>query len=255
MQFEKWQALGNDYVILEEEAIAFELTPERIRASVRSGRESARTASCFCPGAGTWLPGQGADLQPRRFPRPRCPGTALARPILYMHRRAGPRPTRSRSRRQPASCGHDHLSDHVHGRHGASPAAKRRLSSRRRGRPGRAGAGGRTWRFQHVQVGNPQCAIRVGEEDELEALDLRAIGPEIENHELFPNRTNVSWFTELEPGRIRARIFERGAGRRRPAGPAPAVPPWPTRCEGGDSPVTAVLDGGELRSRWGRICV
>ena len=73
-------------------------------------------------------------------------------------------------------------------------------------------AGGRTWRFQHVQVGNPQCAIRVADEHELNSLDLRAIGPEIEHHELFPNRTNVSWFTELGPGRIRARIFERGVG-------------------------------------------
>jgi diaminopimelate epimerase len=50
----------------------------------------------------------------------------------------------------------------------------------------------------------------------LEALDLQAIGPAIEGHELFPNRTNVSWYTESpgEQGRaaIHARIFERGVG-------------------------------------------
>ena len=41
------------------------------------------------------------------------------------------------------------------------------------------------------------------------------IGPAIEGDELFPNRTNVSWYTEIEPprsDRIRARIFERGVG-------------------------------------------
>ena len=32
MEFEKWQALGNDYVIVEERTLPFELTPERVRA-------------------------------------------------------------------------------------------------------------------------------------------------------------------------------------------------------------------------------
>ena len=44
------------------------------------------------------------------------------------------------------------------------------------------------------------------------ALDLTAIGPAIEDHELFPHRTNVSWYTETEPFRIRARDSERGVG-------------------------------------------
>ena len=66
-----------------------------------------------------------------------------------------------------------------------------------------------SWAFQHVSIGNPQCAIEVG--DELEALDLAAIGPEIEGRELFPNRTNVSFF-RADGERVRARIFERGVG-------------------------------------------
>ena len=49
-------------------------------------------------------------------------------------------------------------------------------------------------------------------------LDLAAIGPAIEHHELFPNRTNVSWYAELEPGVIRARIFERGVGETMSSG-------------------------------------
>jgi diaminopimelate epimerase len=112
-------------------------------------------------------------------------------------------------------------------------------------------AGGTSWRFQHVQVGNPQASIRVDDEAELEALDLRAIGPEIENHELFPNRTNVSWFTVTDDGpggraRIRARIFERGAGETSASGTGATGAAVAYVLGGGSSPVTVVLDGGEL---------
>src|SRR5947209_2851285 len=105
---------------------------------------------------------------------------------------------------------------------------------------------GRRWAFQHVNVGNPQCAIAVDSEDELAALDLRSIGPPLESHELFPNRTNVSWFTELEPGRIRARIFERGVGETSASGTGASGAAVAYVLDGGRSPVTVALDGGEL---------
>jgi diaminopimelate epimerase len=107
-------------------------------------------------------------------------------------------------------------------------------------------AGGRTWRFQHVQVGNPQCAIRVPEERELESLDLQAIGPEIEHHKLFPRRTNVSWYTPTDRGRIRTRVFERGAGETTSSGTGASGAAVAYVLAGGDSPVTVALDGGEL---------
>jgi len=107
-------------------------------------------------------------------------------------------------------------------------------------------AQGRTWRFQHVQVGNPQCAIHTPDIDELDALDLPAIGSAIERHELFPNRTNVSWFGELSPGVIRARIFERGVGETMSSGTGASGAAVAYVLRGGDSPVTVRLDGGEL---------
>jgi diaminopimelate epimerase len=107
-------------------------------------------------------------------------------------------------------------------------------------------AAGRSWRFQHIQVGNPQCSIAVADEDALAALDLPAIGPEIEKHPLFPNRTNVSWFAVLAPGRIRARIFERGAGETLSSGTGATGAAVSYFLGGGASPVTVVLDGGEL---------
>src|SRR4051812_38086737 len=49
--------------------------------------------------------------------------------------------------------------------------------------------------FQHVSIGNPQCSIEIRDRDELDALDLPAIGPSIECSDLFPNRSNVSFWT------------------------------------------------------------
>jgi diaminopimelate epimerase len=100
--------------------------------------------------------------------------------------------------------------------------------------------------FQHVSIGNPQCAIRVDTTDELEALDLQEIGPRIEHAPQFPNRTNTSFWTELEPGTIRARIFERGAGETLSSGTGACGAALAYVLRGGDSPVTVRLDGGEL---------
>ncbi len=109
-------------------------------------------------------------------------------------------------------------------------------------------AAGREWAFQHVSVGNPQCAIEAG--DELESLDLEAIGPEIENHDLFPNRTNVSFY-RAAPGegggsRVRARIFERGVGETLSSGTGASGAAVAAYLAGSPSPVTVELDGGEL---------
>jgi diaminopimelate epimerase len=114
-----------------------------------------------------------------------------------------------------------------------------------RGR-GELTAGEREWRFQYVQVGNPQCAIAVDDEAELERLDLWTFGPPIEQHELFPHRTNVSWFTARDPNTIRARIFERGVGETSASGTGASGAAVAHVISGGSSPVTVVLDGGEL---------
>jgi len=97
-----------------------------------------------------------------------------------------------------------------------------------------------------VQVGNPQCAINVRTEAELHSLELQRIGPEIERHPLFPNRTNISWFTELGPNRIRARIYERGVGETSASGTGATGAAVAHVLRGSDSPVTVVLKGGEL---------
>ena len=101
-------------------------------------------------------------------------------------------------------------------------------------------------RFQHLTIGNPQTPIRIADREELEALDLAKLGPLIENHEAFPNRTNVSFWTEVAPDRIRARIFERGVGETMSSGTGASGAAVAHVLRGGDSPVTVELDGGEL---------
>jgi diaminopimelate epimerase len=108
-----------------------------------------------------------------------------------------------------------------------------------------------TLRFRHVSIGNPQCAIHVESEAALAALDLQVLGPPIEGHADFPNRTNVSWYTEIEPNRIRARIFERGVGQTLSSGTgatgAAVAYALSREGAGGEAThITVVLDGGEL---------
>ena len=103
--------------------------------------------------------------------------------------------------------------------------------------------------FQHVSIGNPQCTISVGSLDELSPLDLGRIGPPIEANELFPNRTNVSWYCPFGTDRIRARIFERGVGETLSSGTGAtgAAIGYLLSTERRAGTVMVLLDGGELK--------
>jgi diaminopimelate epimerase len=247
VDFEKWQALGNDYVIVEAPALGFKLTPARIRAicaehtgvsadgilllSESDDQRFVAQMRIFNPdGSEAELSGNGARqaiLYLRRTGRAEADAFSI-------RTAAGEISARITS---PTTCtigmGHARLTSDDF------------PSGNDQGR-GELTVTGRTWEFQHVQVGNPQCAIQVADVDELATLELAAIGPEIEHHPLFPNRTNVSWFTVLEPRRIRARIFERGVGETSASGTGATGAAVAHVLRGGESPVTVVLDGGEL---------
>jgi diaminopimelate epimerase len=67
----------------------------------------------------------------------------------------------------------------------------------------------RTFHISCVSMGNPHCVIYV---DEIDTFPVATYGPLIENHELFPRRTNVEFVQVLSPGEVRQRTWERGAG-------------------------------------------
>ncbi len=70
-------------------------------------------------------------------------------------------------------------------------------------------AAGRSYQFSAVSLGNPHCVILVPEVSRDEALQA---GPALEIDARFPNRTNVQFVQILDRSRIRIEIWERGAG-------------------------------------------
>ena len=243
VRFEKWQALGNDYVIVERDELPAPLTEQTVRElcdrHLGVGADGVLELSPpdepgFVARLRIFNPdGSEAELS----------GNGAREAILYLRHRgwtdadtfsiqtiAGEiRPTIT----GPTTCRVD--------------MGRAALTSKDypEGPPDGTGTvEGR--RFQHVSIGNPQCAIHLATRDELESLDLQAIGPRIERAPQFPNRTNTSFWTELAPGAIRARIFERGAGETLSSGTGACGAAVAHVLAGGDSPVTVVLDGGEL---------
>jgi len=250
VEFEKWQALGNDYVIVEAARLPFELTERRIRAicAAHTGVSADGILLLSEPEHDGYVArlrifnpdGSEAELS----------GNGAREAVLYLRRH---RWTDADSFAIETAAGDIRpriLSD----TECTIDMGRARLQSPGypSGRPdgrGELTAVGRTWHFRHVQVGNPQCAIRVGDVPELDALDLGEIGPGIEHHELFPNRTNVSWFAGVDsdgPPQIRARIFERGVGETTASGTGATGAAVAYVLDGGSSPVTVILDGGEL---------
>jgi len=66
-----------------------------------------------------------------------------------------------------------------------------------------------------LQMGNPNCCIFV---DDFEAIDWRRLGPLIENHPQFPERTNVIFIRIVDRANIEERIWERGVGETESSG-------------------------------------
>jgi diaminopimelate epimerase len=99
-----------------------------------------------------------------------------------------------------------------------------------------------------VGMGNPHTVFFVSD---AEAVDVAAIGSRFERHPLFPERTNVEFVSVIGPGRLRMRVWERGAGITQACGTgacATAVAATRRGLSGRSS--TVVLDGGELRIDW-----
>jgi diaminopimelate epimerase len=247
MRFQKWQALGNDYIIVERDALPFALTAARVQLLCDhhlgiGGDGVLELAAADAPGFVARLrifnpDGSEAELS----------GNGAREAVMYL--RASGWTDQQQFSIQTAA---GEIRPTIHDERTCTlDMGRARLQSPDFPSGGADGlgeltAGDRAWRFQHVQVGNPQCAIHVPDSAALEALDLPAIGPAIEHSELFPNRTNVSFFCELAADRIRARIFERGVGETSASGTGASGAAIAHVLRGGDSPVTVVLDGGEL---------
>jgi diaminopimelate epimerase len=245
LKFEKWQALGNDYLIVERSDLAFDLTPARIRRLCEphmgvgsdgillleepTQRGYVASLRIFNPdGSEAELSGNGAREAIMYLRRSGWTGSDT----FSIETAAGEiRPTIT----GPDTCRVD--------------MGRARLVSKDfpgGGQDGKAAitVAGREWEFQHVSIGNPQCAIEVP--DGLEGLDLQELGPPIESNDLFPSRTNVSFWRRDSDNEITARIFERGVGETLSSGTGASGAAVAYVLKGGESPVTVHLDGGDL---------
>ena len=248
MRFEKWQALGNDYLIVEQRELPFELTAERVRrlCAAHTGIGSDGVLLLTEPSERGYVArlrifnpdGSEAELS----------GNGAREAVLYL-RRSGwvehdvfsietaageirPRITGS------TTCSVDM---------GRARLRSADFPSGDEGGRGVLSAGGREFGFQHVSIGNPQCAIEIGLDDRLEDLDLGELAPPIEGDtERFPNRTNVSFWRWDGDREITARIYERGVGETLSSGTGACGAAVAAVLRGVESPVTVHLEGGDL---------
>ena len=245
MRFEKWQALGNDYLIVEADELPWELNAARVRLicdphfglgsdgvlllSRSDDPEFVAELRIFNPD------GSEAELS----------GNGAREAILYLRRHgwtdadtfsiltvAGPVDA------------DDHLERTCTVDDGAGRDDLQGLPLRGRGRPGTLSAAGREWAFQHVSIGNPQCAIDVGDGagGARPGRDRARRSKATSSSPTAPTSPSCA----IDGSRVRARIFERGVGETLSSGTGASGAAVTAFLRGAPSPITVELDGGEL---------
>jgi diaminopimelate epimerase len=232
MRFEKWQAAGNAYLVIESGDVSVPLTPARVarlcHADLGAGSDGILVLDPLGPGhvrvrilnpdgSDAEFSGNGsriavgyvADRDGRaevtlETPKGTVAGTAEGASVTVDAGLA-------------ALEGPDHQPDV-----GEPPAPI----------------------YQFVSLGNPHCVI---ESEGVDGLDLAAVGPAIERHRWFPNRANVEFYRPLGGNDIRMRVWERGAGETLSSGSgSSAAAVAAVVGKRAQSPVTVHTDGGDL---------
>ena len=105
--------------------------------------------------------------------------------------------------------------------------------------------------FLRVSMGNPHAVAFLDNEAAIEALDLPAIGPPIEENPFFPERTNVEFAFARGEHDVRMRIWERGAGETLASGSGSCAVAVAAVIQSlAQSPVSVHLDGGIVEIEW-----
>ena len=105
-----------------------------------------------------------------------------------------------------------------------------------------------TFKVTCVSMGNPHCIVFV---DDVQSIQVDEIGPKIENHPLFPEKTNVEFIQILNKQEINFRVWERGVGETLACGTgACAALVASVLNKKTDRKATIHLPGGDLDIRW-----
>ena len=99
-----------------------------------------------------------------------------------------------------------------------------------------------------VGIGNPHCVFFV---EDANVVNPATLGPAVERDPLFPERTNVEFVSVLDSGRIRMRVWERGAGTTLACGSGACAAAVAAASRGLTTrKIEVVLDGGTLFIDW-----
>ena len=107
---------------------------------------------------------------------------------------------------------------------------------------------GESLKVTALQMGNPNCCIFV---NDFGAIDWRSLGPLIENHRQFPERTNVIFIRVVDRQNIEERIWERGVGETESSGTCSCAAVVASVINGKtDRAVDVHAPGGLLQIEW-----
>ena len=99
-----------------------------------------------------------------------------------------------------------------------------------------------------VSMGNPHCVIFV---DDLNQVDVAAIGSKLEYAKVCPQRCNIEFVQPLGGNRVRARVWERGSGITMACGTGACATAVAAASMGyTDRHCEVVMDGGTLSIEW-----
>jgi diaminopimelate epimerase len=218
MTFSRWRAAGNEYLLIERAELGSPLTPERVRDEVGAADGILEVVAVAGDEAEIviWNPdGSVAELSGN--------GTRIAACWLAERSGAGEVRIRVGSRAVTARMLD---SGEIEQELGPVDVYERERIAGLNVVP--------------VSVGNPHAVV-VGD-----PADLPLIGPLLETHPRFPERTNVQVVRVDAPGRVTARVWERGVGETLSSGTSAVAVAAATH---GDGEVTVSFPGGDLRVR------
>jgi diaminopimelate epimerase len=229
MRFSKWHALGNSYLLVEREGLAHALSPEDARKlcdpergvgadgvlEILDVRGPEAEIQVWNPdGSRAELSGNGARIAAMWVAR----RSAVAFPRIRLGARLVPARVE----------GHDVEVD---------------LGPVDVGRPEVLETGGKRLEFTPVSVGNPHAVFR----REPVRQELLRLGPLIEAHERFPDRTNVQFVRADGGNDLTVLVWERGVGATLASGSGAAAAAAAGVAHGWcETPVRVHLPGGTL---------
>jgi diaminopimelate epimerase len=230
MKLSKWHGLGNDYLLVERDGLAAPLTAAQVRRicdyhfgvgsdgilEVVSADGARAEVVIWNPdGSTAELSGNGTRIAARWLAR-----RSGAQEVSII---VGPR--------------------EVAARMGAGAEVELDVGGVEVGETETISVRGEQVELTPVSVGNPHAVIR----REPERVELLRLGPLVETHERFPERTNVQLVRVDNPSELTVGVWERGAGETLSSGTSAVAASAAAVANGWcESPVTVHLAGGDL---------